>query len=213
MTHFIIVRHGESEGNARGEFHGQYNSDLTERGHAQAECTAVFADRYTIDRIYASDIRRAFSTAKHTADRRGMAVIPNEGLREIYAGAWERMKFDDIAVRYPEEYRVWHEDIAFATPPEGESVAALAARVNTAFERIAKENDGRTVLVATHATPIRAMRCLWADKTIQTMAQTPWAPNASVTKAVYDGTFHLEEYGYAEHLLAAGLLTGLPKKI
>lgn len=213
MTHFIIVRHGESEGNAKGEFHGQYNSDLTERGHAQAECTACFVDRYTIDVLYASDIRRAFSTAGHTAERRGMTVTPEEGLREIYAGAWEQMRFDDIAVRYAEAYRVWHEDIANARPTDGESVAELAVRVNAAFVRLARENDGKTVYVATHATPIRAMRCLWTDGSISAMKDTPWAPNASVTTAVYDGAFHLTEYGYADHLEHEGLLTALPKKI
>lgn len=213
MTHFIIVRHGESEGNAHGEFHGQYNSDLTERGHLQAECTARFVDRYTIDAFYASDIRRAFSTAVHAAARRDMTVLPDKGLREIYAGVWEKMRFDDIAVRYAEAYRVWHEDIGHSRPPEGESVAELAVRVNAAFERLARENDGRTVFVATHATPIRAMRCLWTDGNLDAMKDTPWAPNASVTTAVYDGAFRLTEYGYAAHLEREGLLTALPKKI
>ena len=131
MTKFIVVRHGQSEGNAKGEFHGQYNSDLTELGHRQAECTAEYVDRYTIDAIYSSDIRRAYSTAKHTADRRGMPVITDTGLREIFAGDWEQMKFSDIEEKYPEERRIWYE-----------SVAEMAARVNAAFERIAAENDG-----------------------------------------------------------------------
>ena len=51
MTRLIVVRHGQSEGNAKGEFHGQYNSDLTALGHEQAERTAEFVDRYTIDAI------------------------------------------------------------------------------------------------------------------------------------------------------------------
>lgn len=63
MTRFIIVRHGQSEGNAKGEFHGQYNSDLIpELGHEQAECTAEYVDRYTIElsihAIFAAPIPR-----------------------------------------------------------------------------------------------------------------------------------------------------------
>ena len=96
MTRLIVVRHGQSEGNAKGEFHGQYNSDLTALGHEQAERTAEFIDRYTIDAIYSSDIRRAYSTAKHTADRRGMPIIADTGLREIFAGDWEQMKFTHV---------------------------------------------------------------------------------------------------------------------
>ena len=214
MTRFIIVRHGQSEGNAKGEFHGQYNSDLTELGHEQAECTAEYVDRYTIDVIYSSDIRRAYSTAKHTADRRGLPITADTGLREIFAGEWERMSFDEIPKKYPEEYRVWHEDIAHSHLPGGESVAEMAERVNAAFEKIAAENDGKTVFVATHATPIRAMRCKWLGVPLTEMQRLEWVPNASVTVVEYDGNKrNVLFYGQAEHLIKAGLLTGLPKKI
>lgn len=215
MTRLIVVRHGESEGNAKNEFHGQYNSDLTEKGHRQAECTAVYLDKFRIDAIYASDIRRAFSTAKHTADRRGMTVIPDAGLREINAGEWEQMKFDDIAARYPETYRTWREDIAHCRCPGGESVEELRDRVKAAFERIAAENDGKNVMIATHATPLRVMRCVWKNEPLTTMTTAKWVPNASVSVVDYDnhGNYEVILYGESEHLVAAGLFTELSKKI
>ena len=214
MTKFIVVRHGQSEGNAKGEFHGQYNSDLTELGHRQAECTAEYVDRYTIDAIYSSDIRRAYSTAKHTADRRGMLVITDTGLREIFAGDWEQMKFSDIEEKYPEERRIWYEDVAHCKIPGGESVAEMAERVNAAFERIAAENDGKTVFVATHFTPIRAMCCRWHGWPLDGMQKIKGVVNASVTIVEYDGDKRkIVCVGEAEHLVKAGLLTGLPKDI
>lgn len=214
MTRFIVVRHGQSEGNAKEEFHGQYNSDLTEFGHKQAECTAEYVDRYTIDAIYSSDIRRAYSTAKHTSDRRGLPIHADEGLREIFAGKWEQMKFVDIPEHYPEEYRIWSQDIAHAHLPGGESVAEMAERVNAAFERIAAENAGKTVYIATHATPIRAMRCKWMGLPLTEMQQMKWVPNASVTVVEYDGDQRrILCVGEAAHLQEAGLLTGLPKNI
>lgn len=215
MTRFIIVRHGESEGNAKNEFHGQYNSDLTEKGHRQAACTAEALDKFRIDAIYASDIRRAFSTAKHTADRRHMTVIPDAGFREIMAGEWEQMRFEEIAAHYPETYRTWREDIAHCRCPGGESVEELSERVKAAFERVAAENDGKTVLVATHATPIRAMRCVWRGLPPDEMQNAKWVPNASITVVDYDnnGGYEVVLYGESEHLAKAGLLTELSKKI
>ena len=41
-TRFIVVRHGEADGNIIRIFHGQYNSKLTEDGHIQARRTADF---------------------------------------------------------------------------------------------------------------------------------------------------------------------------
>ncbi len=214
MTRFIIVRHGESEGNAKGEFHGQYNSDLTEKGHAQAEETAKFLDSYPIDRIYASDIRRAYSTALHTAKRRGMDVIKDEGLREIFAGKWEKMRFTDIAEQYPEVYHIWRENISACRCPDGESVAELAERVRKTFDRLAAENDGKTVMIATHATPIRAMICHFRGQPITEMQNIRWVPNASVTVVDYTANgAEISLYAEAEHLEKVGLVTSLPAKI
>ena len=162
MTRIIVVRHGESEGNAKNEFHGQYRSDLTEKGHKQAECTAVYLDAFPIDAIYASDIPRAFSTALHTANRRGLTVTPDEGLREIFAGEWEQMKFDDIAECYPEAYKVWRTDPAHCRCPGGESVAELCERVKAAFARIAYE-EGFEV-IGKHFADIAAIEKTHGDR-------------------------------------------------
>lgn len=215
MTRLIIVRHGESEGNAKHEFHGNYNSDITERGHAQAECTAKFLDNYQIDAIYSSDIKRAYSTALHTAVRKNLPVIKCEGVREIFAGKWERMTFSDIQACYPEDFKLWHEDIANCRCPGGESVAELAQRVKMALDKIACENDGKTVMIATHATPIRSMYCVWNNLPLAEMKNIHWAPNASVTIVDYDnkGNYNLSEYALCDHLADQGLLTKLPKNI
>ena len=41
-TKLYVVRHAQGMGNKLAEFHGQYNSDLTELGKKQAECTAEY---------------------------------------------------------------------------------------------------------------------------------------------------------------------------
>lgn len=215
MTKIILIRHGQSEGNLKEEFHGQYNSDLTEKGHAQAECTAEFLDLYKIDRIYASDIRRAFNTAVHTAKRRGLDVTKVPGMREICAGKWEQMKFTDIAEKYPKEYNIWYSDIANAELPDGETVVQMAHRVKEAFDKISVENDGKTVLIATHATPIRALFCFFDGLPLSEMQNIKWVPNASVSVVECDncGGYRVISKGECQHLIDAGLLTALPKDI
>ncbi len=215
MTRLVVVRHAESEGNFLREFHGQYNSDITERGHKQAECTARFLDDVKIDKIYSSDIKRAFSTAKHVADRKGLEIIKDENLREIFAGEWEQKKFEEIAENYPEEFDRWINHKSESTPPGGEPVLHLAKRICKEFEKIARENDGKTVLVVTHATPIASLTCLWKNEDFHAMDNTPWAPNASVSIVDYvkDGVYEIEMLAESKHLEKEGLLTNLPKKI
>ena len=213
-TKLIFIRHGESEANFEHRFTGQSNVfGLTERGHAQAQAAAVWLDGTPIDVIVASDLRRAFDTAKHLADRRGMTVIPNEGFREIFAGAWEGRRFSELPDAYPEDFGVWLADIGSAVCTDGESVRDLQIRVRAAVERTVRAYPGKTVAIGTHATPIRAMQCIWQNVPLSGMKNVPWVPNASVTSVVYedDMTWHDVIIGQTAHL--AGMETALPKNV
>ena len=215
-TKVIVVRHAQGEGNLKGEFHGNYPSDLTPLGITQAECTAEFLKDYPIDIAFASDIPRAYSTAKIIAEKHGLSVIKEEGLREICGGVWEQMKFDDIVVEYPKEYDIWKHDLANCTCPGGESVRHLQQRVEKTVERLVRENAGKNILMGTHATPTRIMACKWKGLDITEIVNLPWVPNASVCIVKYDSKtleFEIEGYALHEHLLEKNLVTELPKNI
>lgn len=202
MTRLILVRHGESYANRRHIYVGQTDVELEERGFEQARLSAEYIARhYKVDRVYASDLRRAFCTGKCIADRLGLPITPDRELREIYAGEWENVLFDDLVKLHPDTYSVWREDIGHCACPGGETVAALAARVSAELERIAQEHDGETVVVASHATPLRAMQTLVTYGTLDRMRDVPWPTNASVSVLVYDsGSWHYELISHDEHL-------------
>ncbi|MBE6568677.1 MAG: histidine phosphatase family protein [Ruminococcaceae bacterium] len=182
----ILVRHGESLANVAKFFAGHTNVDLSEKGYMQAEMTVDYVlSRYTVDKIYASDLLRAYNTVRPAADRLGIDVIPDRELREIFAGEWEGRSFTNLQKTYPADYAVWMNDIGHASPTGGESVAHLWERVSAALLRIAGENPGKTVLIGTHATPIRAMQCMLSGKTPAEMKDTPWVSNASVSVVEY----------------------------
>ena len=93
--------------------------------------------------------------------------------------------------------------------PEGQE---LAKRILTEVEKIAKENDGKTVVIATHATPVRSMECAWRGMTFDEMKDIPWVTNASVTEADYEnGKFTLNFAGKDDHL--SDIATSLPKNV
>ena len=213
-TTLIFIRHGESEANYEHRFTGQSNAfGLTQRGHAQAQAAAEALADTPIDVIVASDLRRAYDTAKHVGDLRGMEVIPDEGFREIFAGAWEGRKFSELPDAYPEDFGVWLSDIGAAVCTDGEAVADLQLRVRAAVERMVRTYPGKTVVIGTHATPIRAMQCIWQNIPLSGMKDVPWVPNASITKVVYedDLTWHSVEIGSTAHLV--GMETALPKNV
>lgn len=202
MTRIILLRHGQSEANRDIWFAGHSDPHLTEQGLLQAERAAEYlVKNERIDRILASDLHRAVETATPTAERLGLPVIPEQGFREIYAGAWEGMPFAEIDVRYAQEIANWYGDLANACPPEGESVAELFARVCATLDRVARAYDGETVLIATHWTPIRAMIChaRGCDHTHIADFEKPW--NASIHVLGFEaGAYTVERLNVVDHL-------------
>ncbi len=185
-TRIIFLRHGQSEGNLRGEFIGQGNAPLTEKGHAQAKAAAEYLKNEKIDLFYASDLKRAFDTGKHVADWFGMEIIPEKELREIEAGSWEGKPFEELA-RENEDFKLWLSDIGASRATDGESVKELYDRVNAFVDTLTEKHKGKTILCATHATPIRAILCKAKGLSAKDMQKIPWTANASVTIIDYFG--------------------------
>ncbi len=213
MTTLLLIRHGESVANHRRIFAGHLDADLHENGLRQAQATAEFiAENYKVDKIYASDLKRAFKTAQALGNVLNLEVIPNKNLREIFAGEWDGKSFERLLVDYKESYTMWRTHIGFAVADGGESVRQLADRILTALTEIARENEGKTVAIATHATPIRAMQSLLQTGGLSEMENIPWASNASVTVLQYDkGNWKLLAASLDAHLQA--IKTDLPANV
>ena len=213
MTHILMIRHGQSTANLDGLFAGQFDAPLTDLGIRQADCTAQFlAGAVSAAAIYASPLKRAFRTAESTAQLCGLPVIPEPGLQEIFAGKWEGQSFSLLGEISKEAYETWTTDIGNARCPEGEAVAELAQRVKETLLRIAANHPDQTVLLFTHATPVRAMCCVASGKPLAHMQQIPWASNASVTEFTVDnGVLTLGRFSIDAHL--QHLKTNLPANV
>ena len=204
MTRLYFIRHGESVSNLITQFAGSLDMPLTERGRAQADATAKFLKDVPFSCVYASDLCRAYDTGADVANSHGISIHPMPQLREIFAGEWEGQKFEVLEKKYPESYHIWCHDTARSHPDGGEKVTDLAARFDAAVRAIAEENEGKTVLIVAHATPIRIMACLWSGKGLDHLEETPWPANVSVTCGEYEnGKFSLLSYGVHDFLSPA----------
>lgn len=211
-TKIIMVRHGFSLANEADKFAGHWDIDLTELGKKQAEMAGKYFKNHPVDVLYSSDLLRAYHTAEPISKALGLPIHTDKGLREIKAGEWEQIDFDDMAIRHPEETAVWLGDIGRSSCPGGETVKELSARVVATVRRIAEQHDGQTVCITTHATPIRAVTTEAAGVPVEEMKKIPWAANASLNVFEYEnGRFKAIELDIVEHL--GDLLTKLPANV
>ena len=202
MTTLLLIRHGQSLANIQKYFAGNMDAPLTKLGHQQARATAEYIQsHYRVDAVYASDLSRAWDTGKAVADVTGAPIHANRNLREIYAGVWEGLSFDELTVRFAQSYGIWRTDIGNAAPEGGETVAALQTRVVEAIRAVAEAHPNQIVAIATHATPIRVLQCYTAQLPLDEMKNIPWVTNASLTVLTYDqGQFQQQLVSYDRHL-------------
>ena len=186
-TLVYFIRHGQSVGNRDRIFLGHTDMPLTELGREQARLAGVYIKKMGItpDAVYASPLSRAYETAVLASGVE--SPIPDDGLREIYAGVWEGMLYEDIIAIHGEDYETWFTDLGNAKPTGGESVLALSERVVGAVLRIAAENAGKTVLIGSHATPVRMLEAYARGLSIAEAHTVPWAPNASLSAYLCEG--------------------------
>ncbi len=214
MTRMIFVRHGESTGNLEKRYFGHTDGALTDRGREQARRTAEYLKNEKIDAAYSSDLIRAYETGKIIAAEHSLEPVADSGLREMYMGKWEKLLFDDLPKLYPDEYEIWMQNLWKSRATEGESVEEMTYRVRDTVWKIAKENDGKTVLLALHGTPIRSLCCEWQGIPYERMNDVDWVPNASVSIVNYDVKNHTvkpEIIGYIG--FAEDISTALPKNV
>ncbi len=213
MTTIIFVRHGQSIGNLRKEFLGNCDLDLSELGYKQAECMAEYvAAHYSVNKIYSSDLLRAYHTAEAAAKKLHLPIIKEPKLREIYAGDWERKTFAELENKYSKEYQIWLSDIGHAKCTNGESIRELKNRVLPCVEKIAEDNDGKTVLIVTHATVLRVLECVWRGAELDEMKNLPWMRNSSVSVITYENkAWHIHKIGDDSFL--EEFATGFPANV
>lgn len=201
MTNLIIVRHGQSEGNLKRTFLGHTDLPLTELGRKQAQLTADLLKKYKIDVAYSSDLKRAYETGTIIAAEHNLTPIKMQEFREIYAGKWEGMPFSEIEEKYHEDYNLWLTNIGIAKCTDGESVEELYRRVMPALDKVSEENEGKNVLITSHATAIRVITAGVMGIDISRTATVDWVSNSSVTVIKKDEKgYHLDTLGYEKHL-------------
>ncbi len=151
----VLVRHGETSGNAARQLLGRRESPLTDKGRADAAALAGAVG--SVSRLVSSPLGRARESAE--ALRCGVPIEIDERWIEVDYGEIEGRALGDVP---SELWARWRADSAFA-PPGGESLAAVGVRVRAACEELfaergagARRDGDGDVVVVSHVSPIKA---------------------------------------------------------
>lgn len=157
---FVLLRHGETALTPQKRFSGSGGSDpeLSAAGRRQAAAVAeALAARGTVQTVISSPLRRCRETARTVADRLGLTVTVEEGLREVDFGAWEGLTFAEVQERFPDDLQAWLDSPKAAPTGGGESFTSATRRISATRDRLLAAHAGRTVLLVTHVTPVKIL--------------------------------------------------------
>ncbi|MGR4001496.1 MAG: 2,3-bisphosphoglycerate-dependent phosphoglycerate mutase [Alphaproteobacteria bacterium] len=164
VQRLIIVRHGESEWNARNLFTGWRDPGLTKRGEDEARTTARFLCEFGLcpERAFTSALARARRTAEIILSELGcgsLELISDSALNERDYGVLTGLNREAAGERFGAETvhrwrRSWSE-----APPGGESLRDTAARVVPYYEEHIAPCviGGETTLLSAHGNVLRAL--------------------------------------------------------
>jgi 2,3-bisphosphoglycerate-dependent phosphoglycerate mutase len=143
----ILLRHGESEGNALGYYQGQADFPLTSTGREQA---AALAERWAIeavqfDRIITSPLQRARATAEIIAARLDAPLELNPTWMEWENGKLAGMSMAEAREKYPRP-RFIHPYMHIGE--SGESITELYLRAGRAVQGLVDLAPGSYLVVA-----------------------------------------------------------------
>ena len=184
LTRVIAIRHGETAWNAELRMQGQLDTALSARGRWQAGRVAAALAGAGIEAIVASDLARAFDTARAIGERAGLAVETDAGLRERSFGVFEGYTYAEIGERWPAEAARWRRHEPDFGPDEGETFRDFSARAVAAATRVAANHAGRSIAIVTHGG---VLDCLYrAASNIPLDAPRSWQlGNAAINRLLY----------------------------
>jgi broad specificity phosphatase PhoE len=145
-TRVLLIRHGQSQGNAEGRFGGHTETPLSKLGRQQAKATVRALSSETFQAIYASDLPRAVETALPLARAGGLSVNQTEAFRERSVGVMEGLTFEQYAALIRRDF----EHVILG----GESYRQMLDRASQKLDEIIDGHRGGRIAVFSHTGTI-----------------------------------------------------------
>lgn len=134
--------------------------------------------------IQSSPRLRARQSATILAERFGLAVEIVSDMDEIDAGDWTFAPLAEL--KHDLRWKLWNTRRGASRPPNGESMRSLQRRVVRHLTRLAREKTDDTIVIVSHAEPIRAALLRYLGIPLDDFLRVEIAP-ASVSTLVRDG--------------------------
>jgi probable phosphoglycerate mutase len=192
MGEIVVLRHGQTEWSLSGQHTGVTDLPLLPEGEEQARALRAAFDGRRFADVRVSPRQRAGRTAELAG------LVPTAvdyDLVEMDYGGYEGRTTAEISEELGREWSVWRDGIVPGATP-GETLAAVASRVDRVLDR-ARERlvEGDVILVA-HGHVLRVLTARWLGL----------APEAGSLFALAAGSYGVLGHEHSRQVLTAWAL-------
>ena len=151
-----ILRHGETNLNTKGVMQGRLNEPLNNNGRELAKITGKAMIGIHFDYCICSPLDRAKETAEiilHESKNDIPITIDNR-IIEMNFGDLEGKMINEMG---DEGFKFYYDPFHFIGFPNGETIKDICKRTQNFLKELIAKDDGKTYLISTHGTAMRAM--------------------------------------------------------
>lgn len=168
MNRILVVRHGQTDWNAKNIMHGQTDVPLNQLGIKQAEDLMERLQNVAVDICYCTHLSRSEETARIILQYHpNVDLLFDDRLLELYKGNLEGTNNNS-------EHMLLDESLDILKQFRVESKAHFYNRVKSFYDEILEKYNNKTILIVAHSGTVKMSEFYFN------------APNKDIVSAYYD---------------------------
>lgn len=191
-TILYLIRHGETDWNRERRIQGHSDVQLNTTGLEQANRLASYLSGERFNKIYSSDLKRAFDTAQRLSQTTGSPHEALQHLRERSYGELEGLTYDEVRKRME---AVGPEESVLGI----ETFSSIQERAFECLTGLARNHLNEKIVVVTHGGFINSFLHRISQGAIGTGITR--LDNTGITKLLYNShDWEVIEVNHTSHL-------------
>jgi probable phosphoglycerate mutase len=139
MSTVVLIRPGCTDFDDQKRIQGTLELPLNERGHSQVEKVIDALLKIPVEIVLTGPCDPCRATAKRVAEAMQISVKEKKDLVNLDHGLWQGMNVDEVRRKFPKSFNKWEDAPETVCPPEGETIAEVQVRIDSALKRPLKK--------------------------------------------------------------------------
>lgn len=200
-TIIYLVRHTQTIGNVQKRLTGRSDYELTVEGKIFVHKLTERLKEVRFERAYSSGSNRTLKTILPLAELNKLQIIQEDDLDEMYFGIFDGWTWEEVNKVNPKIDKLHKEKNEIMEIPEQETTKQVAERMYKEIEKIAKDNQGKTILICSHGVAIEAFIRKVKNQSFLEEVEENSQKNTSVNILEYDdGKFTVKLLNDISHI-------------